>query len=155
MNSEAEQVPTTTLLFTPEFKRNIRQLTKKYRRLKSDLNPLFTELGQGQVPGDQIPGVLYEVYKVRVKNSDSNKGKSGGYRVIYQRTQNSDIVLVTIYSKSEQSDIAAQEIRDIILAHSSVSTNEITSSNQPSEETPDNNPSVSAKDESGSIEERN
>lgn len=155
MNSEAEQVPTTTRLFTPEFKRNIRQLTKKYRRLKSDLNPLFTELGQGQVPGDQIPGVLYEVYKVRVKNSDSNKGKSGGYRVIYQRTQNSDIVLVTIYSKSEQSDIAAQEIRDIILAHSSVSTNEITSSNQPSEETPDNNPSVSAKDESGSIEERN
>ncbi len=56
----------TTLLFTTEFKRNIRQLAKKYRRIKSDLEPLFSDLRQGQTPGDQIPGVQYEVYKVHV-----------------------------------------------------------------------------------------
>ncbi len=124
----------TTLLFTTEFKRNIRQLAKKYRRIKSDLEPLFSDLRQGQTPGDQIPGVQYEVYKVRVKNSDNNKGKSGGYRIIYQQTENDEVVLVTIYSKSEQADVSAQEIREFILAHNVRSITEISSINSSSEE---------------------
>jgi len=101
--------------FTPEFKRNIRQLSKKYRRIKTDVQSLLDELGQGQTPGDQIPGVQYEVFKVRVRNSDSGKGKSGGYRVIYQRTTGGAIILITIYSKTEQEDIAPADIRQIIL----------------------------------------
>jgi mRNA-degrading endonuclease RelE of RelBE toxin-antitoxin system len=101
--------------FTPEFKRNIRQLAKKYRRIKTDVQPLLDELGQGQTPGDQIPGVQYEVFKVRVRNSDIGKGKSGGYRVIYQRTTAGVIVLITIYSKTEQEDIAPADIRQVIL----------------------------------------
>ena len=28
--------------FTPEFKRNLRQLAKKYRHIKSDLQPILT-----------------------------------------------------------------------------------------------------------------
>lgn len=117
MPNETEQTSPVTVLFTPEFKRNIRQLVKKYRRLKTDVQPLLDELGQGQTPGDQIPGVQYEVFKVRVRNSDSGKGKSGGYRVIYHRTTDGAIILVTIYSKTEQSDIAAPEIRQIILTY--------------------------------------
>lgn len=119
MLNEAEKTSPITVLFTPEFKRNIRQLVKKYRRIKTDVQPLLDELGQGQAPGDQIPGVQYEVFKARVRNSDSSKGKSGGYRIIYQRTNNGEIILITIYSKTEQADIAAQEIRHIILAHES------------------------------------
>src|SRR5579872_891271 len=101
--------------YTPEFKRNLRQLAKRYRRIKTDVQPLLDALGQGQTPGDQVPGVVYEVYKVRVRNSDSGKGKSGGYRVIYQHMMDSTIVLVTIYSKSEQEDMAPHEIRQILL----------------------------------------
>lgn len=63
-----------------------------------------------------MPGVQFEVFKVRLKNSDTSKGKSGGYRIIYQRTLEGNIVLVTIYSKTEQADIAPHEIRNIILA---------------------------------------
>lgn len=139
MNSDPEHVSATTLLFTPEFKRNVRQLAKKYRRIKSDLEALFSDLEQGQTPGDQVPGVQYKVYKVRVKNSDNNKGKSGGYRVIYQHTDDGDIVFVTIYSKSEQSDIAVQGIRDMILAHNPPPTTEINSTTISSEETASNN----------------
>jgi mRNA-degrading endonuclease RelE of RelBE toxin-antitoxin system len=117
MPNETEQTALVRVLFTPEFKRNIRQLVKKYRRIKSDLQPLLDELGTGQVPGDQIPSVQYEVFKVRVRNSDSSKGKSSGYRVIYQRVTDGTIILVTIYSKTEQEDIAAHEIRQIILAY--------------------------------------
>ena len=114
MPNEPEQPQPETVFFTPEFKRNLRQLAKKYRHIKSDVQPLLGELSQGQTPGDQIPGVQYEVFKVRVRNSDSGKGKSGGYRVIYQRTLQQTTILITIYSKSEQEDIAAKEIRQII-----------------------------------------
>ncbi|MBK7996295.1 MAG: type II toxin-antitoxin system RelE/ParE family toxin [Blastocatellia bacterium] len=87
--------------YTGEFKRNIRQLAKKYRRIKTDLQELLDELVKGHKPGDQIKGVNEEVFKARVRNTDSAKGKSGGYRVIYQY-KNEQIILITIYSKSEQ-----------------------------------------------------
>lgn len=103
------------VVYTPEFKRNLRQLAKKYRQIKANLQPLLDELMQGQTPGDQIPGVQYTVFKVRVKNADSRKGKSGGYRIIYQRVSERLVVLVTLYSKTEQADITPQEIRQIIL----------------------------------------
>ena len=54
---------------------------------------------------------------MRVRNSDSGKGKSGGYRLIYQRTTEGSVLLITLYSKTEQTDIAPKEIRQIILDH--------------------------------------
>lgn len=67
-------------------------------------------------PKVRIPGVQYTVFKVRIRNSDSRKGRSGGYRIIYQQMHKRLIVLVTIYSKTEQTDITPNEIRQIILA---------------------------------------
>ena len=64
--------------FTSEFKRNLRQLAKNYRHIKSDLQPILDELASGSKPGDQVPQVRFEVFKVRAKNSDALKGKSGG-----------------------------------------------------------------------------
>jgi mRNA-degrading endonuclease RelE of RelBE toxin-antitoxin system len=101
--------------FTPEFKRNLRQLAKKYRRIKSDLQPILDQLTSGSKPGDQVPQVRYEVFKVRAKNSDASEGKSGGYRLIYYVKSASEVVLVTVYSKTEQADIAPGAIRQIIL----------------------------------------
>ena len=101
--------------FTPEFKRNLRQLAKKYRHIKSDVQPVIDQVASGSKPGDQVPGVRYEVFKVRVKNSDALRGKSGGYRLIYYVKSERERVLVTVYSKTEQADIAPEEIREIIL----------------------------------------
>jgi mRNA-degrading endonuclease RelE of RelBE toxin-antitoxin system len=109
--------PNKEIFFTGEFKRNLRQLAKKYRHIKTDIEPLINELAQGAIPGDKIPGVRFDVYKVRVANSDAVRGKRGGYRVIYQIPSNSDIVLITIYSKTEQDDIKIERIRDIINQH--------------------------------------
>jgi mRNA-degrading endonuclease RelE of RelBE toxin-antitoxin system len=113
MSSEAPSPVQVT--FTPEFKRNLRQLAKKYRHIRADLQPVLDQLTGGDRPGDQVPGVRYEVFKVRAKNSDASKGKSGGYRLIYYVKSASEIVLVTVYSKTEQADIAPQDIRQIIL----------------------------------------
>jgi mRNA-degrading endonuclease RelE of RelBE toxin-antitoxin system len=118
MPNDTEPTP-VPIEYTSEFKRNLRQLAKRYRRIKTDVQPLLDNLEQGQTPGDQIPGVAYEVFKARVGNSDSGKGKSGGYRIIYQCTEDSKIILVTIYSKTEQEDIAPHEIRQIILDYES------------------------------------
>lgn len=71
-------------------------------------------LEAGEHPGDQVPGIGYEVYKVRIKNSDIQKGKSGGYRLLYYIKTTTRVILLTLYSKSEQVDIAAAEIQEII-----------------------------------------
>lgn len=55
-----------------------------------------------------------EVLKVRVKNSDVKKGKSGGYRLIYWIQTPSHIVLVDIYTQSEQNHVEDNVIRQII-----------------------------------------
>jgi mRNA-degrading endonuclease RelE of RelBE toxin-antitoxin system len=112
------------IVFTPEFKRNLRQLAKKYRQIKADVQPLLSDLMQGQTPGDQVPGVQHTVFKVRIKNTDSRKGKRGGYRIIYQRVHVQLVVLITIYSKTEQADIAPQAIRQIILDYEAQSADE-------------------------------
>jgi mRNA-degrading endonuclease RelE of RelBE toxin-antitoxin system len=56
--------------FTPEFKRNIRQLAKKYRHLQADVQPVIDELEAGQTPGAQIPRTGYTVFKVRITDPD-------------------------------------------------------------------------------------
>ncbi|MEB3289230.1 MAG: type II toxin-antitoxin system RelE/ParE family toxin [Leptolyngbya sp.] len=90
---------------TPRFKKDLRTLVKRYRRIRSDLQPLIQQLEAGELPGDQIPGMQLTLFKVRLRNSDIQKGKSGGYRVIYYVQTQTQIILVTMYSKSDQADV--------------------------------------------------
>ncbi|MBW4653155.1 MAG: type II toxin-antitoxin system RelE/ParE family toxin [Kaiparowitsia implicata GSE-PSE-MK54-09C] len=106
--------PSMQILVTSDFQGQLRRLAKRYRNIRSDLQPLFNDLERGNCPGDQISGTTYTVFKVRVKNSDIQKGKSAGYRVIYQLRDNICVLLVTIYSKSDETTLAASEIREII-----------------------------------------
>ncbi|MEB3177817.1 MAG: type II toxin-antitoxin system RelE/ParE family toxin [Nostocaceae cyanobacterium] len=111
MTDDAAQIQ---LLFTDEFKTRLSKLLKRYRSIRTDLQVLLDELQSGNFIGDQISGTGYTVFKVRLKNSDIQKGKSGGYRVIYQLRDSTYILLVIIYSKSDQEDIPASQIREII-----------------------------------------
>lgn len=106
--------PFISVEFTPEFKRNIRHLIKKYRNIKEDVQPVIEKLKNGLFEGDKVAGTEFNVYKIRLKNSDNNKGKSSGYRVIYYVVTSEKTILVTIYSKNEQSDISAKQIKLII-----------------------------------------
>ncbi|BAY23493.1 hypothetical protein NIES2100_32580 [Calothrix sp. NIES-2100] len=96
---------------TPTFNRNLRNLSKKYRSIRIDIQPVIEQLERGELPGDQISGIGYEVFKLRVRNSDIQKGKSGGYRLIYYVKTATGIILLTIYTKSEQANIAADDIK--------------------------------------------
>jgi mRNA-degrading endonuclease RelE of RelBE toxin-antitoxin system len=106
--------PIVQVSATPTFSRNLRTLAKKYRNIRDDIQPIIEKLEQGELPGDQIPGIGYAVFKLRVRNSDIQKGKSGGYRLIYYVKTATGIILLTIYAKSEQIDITADEIQSII-----------------------------------------
>ncbi len=100
--------------FTFEFKRNLRALAKKYRSIRSDIQPIIDQLKNGDLPGDQIPGANLPVFKVRIQNTDIRKGKRSGYRCIYYLKTREKIFLVTIYSKLDQSDISAKRIKEIL-----------------------------------------
>jgi addiction module RelE/StbE family toxin len=106
--------PAVQIQFSAEFKSQLRSLAKRYRQIRSDLQPLVDRLQTGDFPGDQISGTGFTVFKVRVKNSDIRKGKRAGYRVIYQVIEPTLVLLLLIYAKSDQTDVSAAEIQAVI-----------------------------------------
>jgi mRNA-degrading endonuclease RelE of RelBE toxin-antitoxin system len=98
--------PPVQVTFTDRFATDIQRLGKRYRRIRLDIQPLIEQLESGEVLGDRMPGMDYSVFKVRVRNSSIQKGKSGGYRVIYYFKTLDQILLVTMYAKSDKADIA-------------------------------------------------
>jgi mRNA-degrading endonuclease RelE of RelBE toxin-antitoxin system len=69
---------------------------------RSQLPQGWKEAKAGEVIGDQVSGTHYTIFKVRVRNSDIQKGKRSGYRLIYHVKTPKNIILVTIYSKLNQ-----------------------------------------------------
>ena len=96
------------------FRRHLRALFKRYRHIRSDIQPILDAIGSGDFVGDRISGTEYVVFKVRVRNRDIEKGKRSGYRLIYQVNTPTSVLLLTIYSKLDQGDISANQIRKII-----------------------------------------
>ena len=110
----SDKAPPIEVRFTLEFDRKFKALKKRYRKIQSDLQPVLEELQSGQLLGNQIPGLDAIVLKLRIKKSDTKKGKSGGYRLIYWIATDEVILLLDIYSKSDQSDLEFDEIRRLI-----------------------------------------
>ena len=52
-----EPPPPVSLEVSSEFKRNLRVLAKRYRSIRSDLEPVLAQLQAGECPGDQIAGI--------------------------------------------------------------------------------------------------
>jgi len=102
------------IVFAKRFTKEIKRLSKKYRGIQTDVNELLDELQSGKTPGDRIQGIGYRAYKVRISATDVNRGKHGGYRVIYYVQTEERLVILTIYAKTERVDIPPDEIRQII-----------------------------------------
>ena len=115
IESSMSNVP-FSVIFADEFERKLYRLSKKYRSIRQDVEPIIEQLQQKILLGDRLSGFgdnLY-VYKIRAKNSNIQKGKSGGYRIIYLLESETSILLLTIYSKSEQEDITKEQIQSIL-----------------------------------------
>ena len=82
-----------SIYLTSRFKKDLSKLAKRFRSIRQDLAPLIDQLQGWETPGDLISGVKYQIFKVRLKNSDIQKGKSAGYRILYYVKKETKIVL--------------------------------------------------------------
>lgn len=96
---------------------------KKYKSLTNDLLKLERELLENPRLGTPLGK---DVYKIRLKISSKNKGKSGGARVISlvdsilvgftQQASAEEVIvnLLSIYDKSDVANITDKELKDLI-----------------------------------------
>jgi mRNA-degrading endonuclease RelE of RelBE toxin-antitoxin system len=102
------------IFFGPQFAKDLKRLRKKYLNIRHDVDNFVERLQIGELPGDQVQGAGFTVYKARLKSSDLTKGKSGGYRVIYFIQTPAELALITIYIKSERTDLRAGHISQLV-----------------------------------------
>jgi len=96
----------TKVITTVNFDKLIKAIRKKYPNVQKDLDPLIVQLKRGETPGNRLQRIAsYEAYKVRVPNRDAQRGKSGGYRVIYYVRTAESVYMLEIYTKTEQEDV--------------------------------------------------
>ncbi|MCT7625064.1 type II toxin-antitoxin system RelE/ParE family toxin [Aliarcobacter butzleri] len=97
--------------YADTFLKEAKQLSKKFKLLKSDLKQAVDEI---ETKNDLGVYLGFNLFKKRVKNSSIPTGKSGGFRVIiYQQIENK-IVLISIYSKTEKENLSDEELSEII-----------------------------------------
>lgn len=101
---------------TKLFDKESRRLSRKFSSLRAEIATLRDQLRQGNRPGSQLTGIGYDVFKVRLPNRSARRGKSGGFRVIYQERSGELVLLLIIYSKTEHADMPDALIRQVIEA---------------------------------------
>ncbi|MFH1005613.1 MAG: type II toxin-antitoxin system RelE/ParE family toxin [Bacteroidota bacterium] len=98
---------------TDYFYKLVKNLTKKYRNIENDIDDFLDNIDDLKDLG--IP-LGHNIYKARIKNTDNNKGKSGGYRLItYLQLKENELTLIYIYSKSELENISESVLDNIII----------------------------------------
>lgn len=90
-------------------------MAKKFISLEKELDVLIEEILRNPQHGEPLGNGLY---KMRLAVESKNSGKSGGFRIVtylINRTENStDIFLITIYDKSEVTDVSKKELLKIV-----------------------------------------
>ncbi len=100
-----------------EFERRAKALAKKYKSFERDYNLFLDDLETNPFGGEPLG---HHTYKFRMAISSKGKGKRGGARVItyhlHQDQPDGDIhiTLMTIYDKSEISNISDEYLRDLV-----------------------------------------
>lgn len=99
----------------PDFDRQFKKLTKKYKSLKKDFEEFVDELKQNPTTGADLG---QGIRKVRMAITDKGKGKSHGARVITHTAiisvEEGVITLLAIYDKAGQDTITDKEIARLV-----------------------------------------
>ena len=94
------------------FKKDVKKLYKKNKKLPQDLKSLNDTLSENPKIGIELSSGLF---KMRLENSSSNIGKSGGFRVIYYYLdEEENLYLLKIYSKTEIENIKEEVLVKIL-----------------------------------------
>ena len=103
------------IVLSPSFKRSIKKLKKRFPSVKQDVELAIEVLLEHPTLGTVIPGGAGG-RKFRVKNSDLERGKSGGYRLLYyiEEQKVHRLYLLLLYAKSDRETISLQEIQQLL-----------------------------------------
>src|SRR5882757_3950166 len=92
----------------PDFDREVKKIVKKHKGIKADIAKLIDELEVNPTKGTNLG---QSVFKIRLPISGTNKGKSGGARVITCVVLVKEIVYLSdIYLKSEYDTVDADTV---------------------------------------------
>lgn len=103
------------VIYTSRFARDAKPFLKKYATFAKSLEILDHQLVNTPRLGEPYGN---KIYKVRLADESKGKGKSGGFRVITyvidEREDGTDIYLITIFNKSEESSIKKEDVKRLI-----------------------------------------
>lgn len=101
------------LVTIESFKREAKRLIKKFPSLRAEIEDLGKKLQENPETGTPLGNGFY---KIRLAIRSKGKGKRGGGRVItYVKVVAETVYLVSIYDKSEKSDISNDELNKLLL----------------------------------------
>lgn len=96
----------------PFFDKQLKRLVKKFPSLRLEYIALLDSLENDPKQGTPLGN---NCYKIRLAVASKGKGKSGGTRVItYDIVDETTLVLLSIYDKSEQSSITDKELSQLL-----------------------------------------
>ncbi len=96
------------IILSEDFKRESKYLSKRYKSLEDDVLELIYLLEEDPTFGISIGKGCF---KIRLKISSKNTGKSGGARVItLVEIIEEQVTLVSIYDKSEKENISSKDL---------------------------------------------
>lgn len=97
---------------TDNFKKEAKELIKKYASLRTEIAELGQKLAKNPTFGTHLGN---DVYKIRLAVASKNKGKSGGARVIsFVKIIDETVYLLSIYNKSKRDTISNKEIEELV-----------------------------------------
>jgi len=95
------------------YKKSFKKLSKNYKNINADVDNFLNSIKSKDDLGIEIKS---NIFKVRIKNSDKNKGKSAGYRLIsYLAIVKNQLQLLYIYDKSKIENLTENEIDNLII----------------------------------------
>ncbi len=108
---------TSKFVFMPRFERSVKQLKKRYRRIADDLTQALESIEENPSIGNVIPDD-YLVRKLRVASRDMQRGKSGGFRLLYklstEDTEDVIVYLLFVYAKTDQADVTLTQLKSLV-----------------------------------------
>ena len=94
------------------YEKAFKKLSKRYRNIEKDIGDFFKTIKSTEDLGVELKP---NVYKVRIANSNKNKGKSSGYRVLtYVALIDNTLHMLYIYDKSDIGNLTESQVDDII-----------------------------------------
>ena len=97
---------------TAQFKKELKNLSKKYPSILEDIEALSEQLVINPIMGKSLG---HGFYKIRVAITSKGRGKSDGTRVITNvKIVNNVVYFISLYDKSEKESISLSELKAIL-----------------------------------------